>query len=311
MKILFLDIVHPFLKKELESRGFEIVEDYHSDLNIILDKIESFQGIVLRSRFTIDRTFLQAAKNLKWIARSGSGLENIDLQAAKDKNIRIYNSPEGNCDAVAEQTIGMLLAFFRHLPQVDIQVRNEIWERAGNRGTELKGKTIAIIGYGNVGRALARKLQGFEMRILVYDPYIVALESYIIQTDWEQIYEEVDILSLHVPLTIETNGLIQKVTIEKFKKPIVLINTARGACVVTKDLLQAINTGKIQGACLDVFDFEEKSFEKLQFSSLFEKLKTSKQVLLSPHIAGWTNESYWKLAKVLLDKICKDWAPNI
>ena len=302
-KILFLDTVHPILKEKFQEKGFVIIENYSSSKTEILAQLKTIEGIIIRSRMSIDAAFLEAAPNLRWIARSGSGLENIHLELAKQRKIEVFNSPEGNRDAVAEQVIGMLIGLFRHLKRVDIEVREKIWQRSENRGLELKGKTLAIIGYGNVGKSLAKKLSGFEMNLIAHDPYLKISEPFVRQVEWEEIFLEADIISLHVPLTLETQNLIRKETLKKFKKSIFLINTARGSCVNTSDLLDSIAQKKVLGAALDVFDFEEKSFEQTRFPIIFERLKTCSQVLLSPHVAGWTHESYQKLALFLWEKI--------
>ena len=301
-KVLFLDSVHPYVKQQLEV-FFDCQQDFFCTLEDLREKIVDFEGIVLRSRLTLDQKILEKAKKLEFIARSGSGLENIDTHFAAQKNIQIFSAPEGNADAVAEHVIGLLLGQLRHIPRVDQQIRSGIWEREKNRGTELKGKTFAIIGFGNVGSALAKKLQGFEMQILAHDPYKKITESFVQQVDWGKIYQEADFVSLHVPLTIETIDLIDAEKIQKFQKKIVLINTARGACAQTALLLEAIEKQKIAAACLDVFDFEEKSFEKLKQNDLLEKLKQEKKIIVSPHIGGWTFESYEKMAKILVQKI--------
>jgi D-3-phosphoglycerate dehydrogenase len=232
-------------------------------------------------------------------------MENIDIEYAKEKKIVLFNSPEGNRSALAEHSIGMILSLLNHLKRVDAEVRNGIWLRAENRGYELKGKTIAIIGYGNMGHAFAKRLSGFEVNVLAYDKYKTNYgDEYAKESSWEEIYEEADILSLHVPLADDTINLIDKDRLSHFQKDIYLINTARGKNVKTVDLLDAIDEGKVVGACLDVLDLEKDSFEKLDANDyVFKRLKESDKILLSPHIAGWTHESYFKLADFLFKKI--------
>ena len=304
MKVLFVDTVHPLLWEGLTKNGYECVEGYDLTKEQIQQIIPDFHGIIIRSRFKIDSTFLDACNNLKFIARSGSGLENIDVQYAEQKGITCFNAAEGNAQAVAEHALGMLLSLFNNLNKADTEVRSGIWKREENRGHEISGKTIGIIGYGNNGSSFAKVLQGFDCTVLAYDKY---LESF--QTNWaeqvelEVIFQKSDILSLHIPLSQETTYLFNDDYLEKFKKPIYLVNTSRGKCVDTKTILKGLKNKKIYGACLDVFDFEKSSFEKIEKSETLEDLIKSDKVILSPHIAGWTFESYEKLSKILLSKI--------
>ena len=304
MKILFIDTVHPFLQEALEKQNHICEEAYDKTREEILAIIENYEGIVLRSRIKMDEDFLSKCHNLKFIARVGSGLENIDEEYAKSKNIKCVNAAEGNRQAVAEHTLGMLLSLFNNLNKSDKEVRNGIWEREGNTGVELAGKTIGIIGYGYNGSAFAEVLSGFGVRILAYDKY---LEKYKYQSSMQEIFQKADVLSLHIPLTVETTYLVDENFIHQFEKPIYIINTARGKCVHTKDLVSAMGKGKVLGACLDVLEFEKTSFEKLETKNLpeeFQYLITSEKTILSPHIAGWTKESKVKLAEILLQKIC-------
>ena len=303
MKILFIDTVHPFLKKELEKQNHICEEAYDKTREEVLAIIENYKGIVLRSRIKMDEDFLSKCHNLKFIARAGSGLENIDEEYAKSKNIKCFNAAEGNRQAVAEHTLGMLLSLFNNLNRSDKEVRSGVWEREVNTGVELAGKTIGIIGYGNNGSAFAEVLSGFGVRILAYDKY---LEKYKYQSSMQEIFQKADVLSLHIPLTAETTYLVGENFIHQFEKPIYIINTARGKCVHSKDLVTAMKNGKVLGACLDVLEYEKSSFEDLERKELLPELQylfDSAKTILSPHIAGWTHQSSQKIAEVLVQKI--------
>ena len=306
MKILFIDTVHPLLKQELEKENHICDTAYNKSKTEIQQIISNYQGIIIRSRFKIDKQFIDCGINLKFIARAGSGLENIDVDYAESKNIHCYNAAEGNRQAVAEHTLGMLLSLFNNLSRADQEVRNGVWEREENRGIELAEKTVAIIGYGNNGSAFAEVLKGFNVKILAYDKY---LKDYSYKSTMEIIYKEANIVSLHIPLTEETSYLVDDNFINSFKKDIYLINTARGKCTNTKHLVAALESGKIKGACLDVLEYEKTSFENLSqegFTNDMQYLMNSKNTILSPHIAGWTTESNVKIAEVLLNKFISD-----
>ena len=303
MKILFIDIIHPLLKGKLEKLNYHCDTAYKKSKSEIEEIISNYQGIIIRSRFKIDKQFIDKATNLKFIARAGSGMENINTEYAQIKNIKCYNAAEGNRKAVAEHAIGMLLSLFNNLNKADLAVRNQIWEREANRGVELSGKTIGIIGFGNNGSAFAKALKGFNVSILAYDKY---LNNYTHQSDMENIYKKADIVSLHIPLTEETTSLVDDNFINSFEKDFYLINTARGKCVNTISLVKGLNNGKIKGACLDVFECEKTSFENLSKDGLTTEIQyliDSEKTILSPHIAGWTQESNIKIAKILLGKI--------
>ncbi len=303
MKILFIDTVHPFLKQELEKQNHICDTAYDKSKAEIQEIINNYQGIIIRSRFKIDKEFIDKASNLNFIARAGSGLENIDVDYAESKNINCYNAAEGNRQAVAQHALGMLLSLFNNLNKADQEVRNGIWEREGNRGIEISGKTIGIIGYGNNGSAFADVLKGFGVTVLAYDKY---LNNYSYQSSMEAIHKEADIVSLHVPLTNETTYLVDNEFINRFAKDFHLINTARGKCVNTKHLVSALEKGKVKGACLDVLEYEKTSFENLRKEGLTEEMQyliDSNKTILSPHVAGWTAESNVKIAEVLLRKI--------
>ena len=304
MKVLFVDTVHSLLWKGLTKNGYECVEGYDLSKEEIQQIVSDFHGIIIRSRFNIDSTFLDACNNLKFIARSGSGLENIDVHYAEQKGIKCFNAPEGNAQAVAEHALGMLLSLFNNLNKVDSEVRSGIWKREENRGHELSGKTIGIIGYGNNGSAFAKVLQGFGCTVLAYDKYLESFNTnWAEQVELQVIFQKADVLSLHIPLTEETTFLFNDEYLGNFKKPIYLINTSRGKCVDTKTILRGLKSKKISGACLDVFDFEKTSFEQIKKSEALKELISTDKVILSSHIAGWTFESYERLSKILLSKI--------
>ncbi|MGE0560327.1 MAG: 2-hydroxyacid dehydrogenase [Flavobacteriales bacterium] len=306
-KVLFIDSVHPILEERLLKLGIVCEHDYSSSKSEIEAKISNYQGVVIRSRFTLDKIFLDAATSLKFIARSGAGLENIDVEYAKKKGVKVIHSPAGNMDAVAEHTIGTLLMLFNQLKKGDNEVRKGIWDREGNRGLELMGKTAGIIGYGYMGSSLVKRLSGFGCTILVYDKYKSGFGNKTVkEVSLEQLKAESDIISIHLPLTEETQYYVDSNFITSVKKPFYLINTARGNHVKIADLVQALKSGKILGACLDVLEYETKSFETISKDKLpedFVYLTQSNKVVLSPHVAGWTVESYIKLSSVLADKI--------
>ncbi|HEY0030223.1 MAG TPA: 2-hydroxyacid dehydrogenase [Bacteroidia bacterium] len=307
MKILFIDSNHPLLHEMLEKAGHTCDLNYQWSKEEIEKNIHQYEGIVIRSKIKITKELIDKAAKLKFIARAGAGMENIDVAYAESKGIKCLHAPEGNRDAVAEQTIGMLLGLFNNLFRANKEVREGKWIREGNRGVELMGKTIGIIGFGNMGSAFAERLKGFGVNVLVYDKYKKNFGTdFIKETTLESIFEKADVLSLHTPLTAETNYLINDAFIHRFKKNIYIINTARGKCLNTVDLAKNIQSGKVAGACLDVLEYEMTSFENLDIKQLpeaFQYLIQSDKVVLSPHIAGWTNESNEKIAKVLAEKI--------
>lgn len=304
-KVLFIDSVHPVLEERLTEAGFYCHHDYTSSYTDIQSKMGEYIGVVIRSRMPFDADMIASAKSLKFIARSGAGLENIDLDAALKAGIAVLNSPEGNKDAVGEHAIGMLLALFNQLKKADTEVRTGIWDREGNRGLELAGKTVGIIGYGHMGAAFAKKLSGFDCEILAYDKYKSGFGTDLVnEVNLETLKENADVISIHLPLSTETDSYVDEAFIHSCAKPFYLINTARGRHVKTSDLLSALTSGKVLGACLDVLEFETKSFDKPEsLPTEFLALAASDRVLLSPHVAGWTVESYKKLADFLADKI--------
>lgn len=307
MKILHLDSNHPLLLKQLNKVGFINETDFNSSKDEIETKIDAYDGLIIRSRFTIDRPFLDKAINLKFIGRVGAGVENIDVDYAKEKGIHLISAPEGNKNAVGEHTLGMLLSLFNKLNKADKEVRNGKWLREDNRGIELDGKTIGLIGYGNMGKAFAKKLRGFDVKVICYDIKPNVGDKNCTQVSLKELQEKTDVLSLHTPQTAETKQMINTNFINAFTKPFWLLNTARGTSVVTSDLVNALKTDKILGAGLDVLEYEKKSFENLfvnkEMPAAFQYLIKSENVLLSPHVAGWTVESKEKLAQTIVDKI--------
>ncbi|WP_106144231.1 2-hydroxyacid dehydrogenase [Flagellimonas meridianipacifica] len=305
MKVLHLDTNHPLLIDQLAALGFENHEDYTSSKEEIEKKIHEYDGVIIRSRFTLDQSFLDRATNLKFIGRVGAGLENIDTKYAKQKDIFLASAPEGNRNAVGEHALGMLLSLLNKLNKAHREVRKGKWDREGNRGVELDGKTVGILGYGNMGKAFAKKLRGFDVEIICYDIIGGVGDENARQVGIMEFQQKSDVVSLHVPQTESTLGMINKDFIEGFHKPFWFINTARGKCVVTEDLVKGLKTGKVLGAGLDVLEYEKKSFENmfLQKPKAFKYLRKAKNVMLSPHVAGWTFESKEKLAQTIVDKI--------
>ena len=307
IKILHIDSNNPLLWEQLQQAGFHNEADFISSKEVIEDKIKDYHGIVIRSRFKIDKTFLDKATNLQFIARVGAGLESIDCDYAIARNIALIAAPEGNRNAVAEHALGMILSLFNKLNQADAEIRKGQWNRESNRGHELDGKTVGIIGYGNMGKAFAKKLRGFDVEVICNDILPNVGDANAKQVTLEELQQKADLLSLHIPWTPETDKMVNANFIASFSNPFWLINTSRGKNVVTADLVQALESGKILGAGLDVLEYEKLSFETLfndkNTPEAFDYLLKSSKVLLSPHIAGWTFESHERLAQVIVDKI--------
>lgn len=306
MRILHLDTNHPLMLQQLRQAGFENVEDYSSPKEEIEQRIDQFDGLILRSRFPIDRNFLEKASRLKFIGRVGAGLENIDQDAAQELGIELIKAPEGNANAVGEHNLGMLLMLLNRLQITDREVRNGLWLREENRGIELDSLTVGLIGYGYMGKAFAKKLKGFECRVICHDIVPDVGDEHAEQISLELLKKEADVISLHVPLTDQTQGMINSQFLNSLSKPIWLLNTARGRCVVTADLIRALDSGQVLGAGLDVLEYEKKSFESLFENGIpdaFQALLDHPNVVLSPHVAGWTRESKVKLAQTIVDKI--------
>lgn len=309
MKILQLDKNHPLIAEQLSAKGFIMDEDYDSSYDDVLQKIADYDGIIIRSRIPIDKNFLEKASQLKFVARVGAGMENIDATAAEKLNIKLINSPEGNRDSVAEHVLGMLLMLMHRFNICCDEVKCGIWKREENRGDELMGKTFGIIGYGNMGKAISKRLSGFGVNVIFHDILPNLSDEYAKQVSFAELKKTADIISLHVPLTPETLFMIDEKFISEAEKPFYLINTARGKNVKTKDLVKALKSGKIKGAALDVLEYEKSSFENLETENEdLTFLLQSEKAIVTPHIAGWTHQSKEKLAQIIVDKIIADFS---
>ncbi|SHH81981.1 D-3-phosphoglycerate dehydrogenase [Chryseobacterium oranimense] len=304
MKILLLDKNHPLITEQLLAKNFVLEEDFTSSYDEICQKIQNYDGVIIRSRIPLDKNFLEKGKNLKFIARVGAGMENIDIPVAEKLGIQLINSPEGNRDSVAEHVVGMLLILMNRLFIASQEVKNGVWLREENRGDELLGKTVGLIGYGNMGKATAKRFSGFGCKVIFHDILPGLADEYASQVSLDELKQSADILSLHIPLTPETHYLIDENFISDMKKDFYFVNTARGKNVETKYLVEALRSGKVKGACLDVLEYEKSSFENLETEN--EDLKyllESDKAIVTPHIAGWTHQSKEKLAQVIVDKI--------
>ncbi len=305
--VLITDDCHPMLKEGLERLGWRC--DFLPDITPEETRtlIAGYEGLVINSKILVDREFLDAALKLRFVARLGSGMEIVDRAYAAERGVKVWSSPEGNRNAVAEQALGMLLSLANHLPRADREVRQNIWKREANRGWELQGKILGIVGFGHTGSQFARKLAGMDMQVLAYDKYkpagFAAEMPWVKETSLQKIQEQADIISLHLPLTNETIGYVDTLFIQRCKPGFVLINTARGKCVRTEDLVMALESGLIGGACLDVFENEKPQTFTEKEKSWYERLHGFENVVFSPHVAGWTRESKWLLAEILLHKI--------
>lgn len=307
MNVVFLDTVHPVLQERLTALGWNCIDETSSTIEVAKKSLAIADGIVIRARFRLDASILQFAPQLKFIARSGAGMENIDQIYCKNRNIQLINAPEGNRNAVGEHALGMLLSLLNKLHTADREVRNGIWNREGNRGLELDGLTVGIIGFGNNGSAFAKKLRGFDVQVLAYDKYKSDFgDDFVKVSTLSEVYEKADVVSFHIPQNEETLFFANDSFFEAFKKPIFLLNLSRGKIVQTNALVEALKSGKVRGAGLDVLEYEKSSFEHLfdqELTSDFKYLLEAKNVILSPHVGGWTEESYFKLSDVLADKI--------
>lgn len=299
-KILITDDVHPHLQEGLEQDGFAV--DYRPAISAeeVLQIIHDYEGLLINSKVYVGKEILDRGVKLKFVCRIGSGLDTVDLKYAKLKNVIVFNSPEGNRNAVAEHALGMLLSLLNNISKADRELRNREWKREENRGNELSGKSIGLIAYGNTAQSFAKILKGFDVKILAYDKYLRGFET---ESSLENIFGQADILSLHLPLTEETKYMIDYKFLSSFKKPIWFINTSRGKVLRTADLLRALNERKIIGAALDVFENEILSSLNENEKKDFEALISDNRILLTPHIAGWTHESKKRIAEVLLEKI--------
>jgi D-3-phosphoglycerate dehydrogenase len=301
-KILIVDDIHPIFIEQAEAMGY--VCDYQPLIkpDQALQIIGDYAGLVIRSKFNVDSTVIDAAKNLRFICRAGAGMDNIDEAYAKEKNITLINASEGNMDAVGEHAMGLLLALMHHVTTANAEVRAGEWDREANRSFELKGKTVGIIGYGFMGKSFAKKLSGFEVNVIAYDKYKTGFsDQYAREVSMEEIVKHSDVLSLHIPLTSETKGLINEEYLFHFKKPIFFINTSRGKVAEVRAVLNAIKQGKILGAGLDVLEVEK--FPALAGQEWFDELRQSGKVVLTPHVAGWTFDSYRKISEVMATKL--------
>ena len=301
-KILIADHLHPAFKEEAEKQGFECDDQPLISREETLEILKDYIGIAIRTKFLIDKDLIDAGTNLRFIARAGAGMDNVDESYAKTKNIICINAPEGNRDAVAEHVIAMLLSLLNNLRTADNEVRRGIWSRESNRGWELKGRTVAIIGYGNTGQMLAKKLSGFEVKVIAYDKYKTGFsDKYAEEVSMEQVVKQADILSFHIPLTFETKQLFNEEYLFHFKKPIIVLNASRGEVLNTQTLLNGIERGKILAAGLDVLEVEK--FPALSQQVWYKELSDNPRLLLSPHVAGWTHESYRRISEVLANKL--------
>lgn len=304
MKILLLDKNHPLISEQLLEKNFILEEDFISSYEQVLEKIDKYEGVIIRSRIPLDARLLEKGKNLKFIARVGAGMENIDVSKAQELGIKLINSPEGNRDAVAEHCLGMLLVLMNRLFISANEVKNNIWLREENRGEEIKGKTFGLIGYGNMGKALAKRLSGFGCEVIFYDIKPNLSDGFAKQVSLEELQANADILSLHIPLNDKTHYIIDEKFISEMKKSFYFINTSRGKNVKTSALIEGIKSGKVKGACLDVLEYEKSSFENLELENDdLQYLLNSEKVIVTPHIAGWTHQSKIKLAQTIVDKI--------
>ncbi|MCD0454644.1 2-hydroxyacid dehydrogenase [Chryseobacterium sp. LC2016-27] len=304
MKILLLDKNHPLITEQLLAKNFILEEDFTSSYDEVCGKIQNYDGVIIRSRIPLDKNFLEKASNLKFIARVGAGMENIDIPVAEKLGIQLINSPEGNRDSVAEHVVGMLLILMNRLFIASNEVKKGIWLREENRGDELLGKTVGLIGYGNMGKATAKRLSGFGCTVIFHDVLSDLSDEFATQVSLEELKEKAEVLSLHIPMTDETHYLIDSMFINEMKNDFYFVNTARGKNVETKYLVEALKSGKVKGACLDVLEYEKASFEKLELENEdLQYLLDSEKVIVTPHIAGWTHQSKEKLAQVIVDKI--------
>jgi len=307
-KVFFLDTVHPILSERLTQSGeYECVDAHEWTRKQCETQLKDAHGLVIRSRFTMDEDFLRFAPDLHFIARSGAGMENIDVIYCESRGITLYNAPEGNRNAVGEHALGMLLSMMNKIHTANRDVKSGIWDREGNRGVELDGKTVGIIGYGNNGKAFAKKLRGFDITLLAYDKYKTGFgDDFVIEATLEAVLRKSDVISFHIPQNEETIYFANQEFFDALGKSIYLLNLSRGKIVETKSLIESIRKGSTIAAGLDVNEFEKKSFEHFFEESGNEELKfllESDQILLTPHVGGWTNESYYKLSSVLADKI--------
>lgn len=301
-KILIVDDLHPDFKLAAEDLGFEVHDRPLIKKEEVLEILPNYIGLAIRTKFRVDQQVMDAAPNLKFVARAGAGMDNIDVAIADEKNIQLINAPEGNSDAVGEHATGLLLSLMNNFRKADIEIRNGIWDREGNRGYELKGKTVGIIGYGHMGQSFAKKLKGFEVNVLAYDKYKTGFsDDFAKEVSMDEMVKQVDVLSLHIPLTKETKQMVNDEYLLHFRRPIFFLNTARGEIVNTTSVLKGLKTGKILGAGLDVLEVEK--FPNLESAPFYQDLIAEGKLILTPHIGGWTFDSYRKISEVLAGKL--------
>ena len=304
LKILITESIHECIIPILENIGYEVNYKPKIDRQGILDILKEYAGVIIRSKTPADKELIQAGENLKFIARSGAGMDQVDLEYAKSRNIALLNAPEGNRDALAEHVLGLLLNLINKIRNADIQVRNKTWDREGNRGVELMHRTFGIIGFGNMGEAVSKRLQGFGCKIIAYDKYKTGFANdFVEEVALEKLFERADIVSFHIPLTPETKFYVNDKFIESFKKNIILLNSARGEILPLKSLVKYLKLGKISAAGLDVLENEKMGRLTEEQSKLMDDLFEMENVLFTPHVAGWTVESYIKISETLGKKI--------
>jgi D-3-phosphoglycerate dehydrogenase / 2-oxoglutarate reductase len=309
MNILIIDEMHLSILELLEKQGHHVTYSPKITRAEIIDQVSGYEGLIIRSKTPMDRELLEKAINLKFIGRAGAGLDQIDLEYLEARDIKLFHAAKGNRDAVAEHALGGLLTLFNHVVKADSEVRKGVWDREGNRGHELMGKTVGIMGYGNMGKSFAKRLSGFGVKVLAYDKYKKDFGGELVQeVSWEKLKAEVDILSIHVPLTSETKNFFSLSELASFSKPFWMVNTARGEVITFKTLNEALDQGILRGVVLDVL--ENEKFQKFtpEQKSDFDTLAQRENVLFTPHVAGWTHESYVKINEVLVEKIKEDFA---
>lgn len=303
-KCLIIDQLHECIIPLLEQAGYQV--DYQPGLSRaeVLAKISAYEGLIVRSKLAVDQELIDRAAALEFVGRAGAGLDQLDVDALTARNITVLNAPEGNRDALAEHSVGMLLGLLNKIYQADRQIRSGLWDREANRGVELMGKTVGIVGYGYMGQAFARRLSGFGVKVLAYDKYKQHYgDHYAAEAPMDALYEQADIVSFHVPLTEETRFMVDKSYLNRFRKDTFLLNTARGKIITLKTLANAIARGKVRGAALDVLENEQLTQLTDEQQRYLDELSRSERVLFTPHVGGWTYESYEKISRVLAEKI--------
>ncbi len=303
-KVLITETIHECIISILEDIGYEVHYKPNIERQGIIDILANYTGVIIRSKTPADKELISAGKNLKFIARSGAGMDQVDIEYAEDQNIALLNAPEGNRDAVAEHTLGLLLNLINKMREADNQVRNKIWDREGNRGIELMHRTFGIVGFGNMGTAVSKRLRGFGCKVIAYDKYKKGFANeFVEEVQLNELFERADIVSFHVPLTPETKFFINEEFIEKFKKDIILLNTARGEILALKTLVKYLKLGKILAAGLDVLENEKMAKFSEEQNEIMSELFQMNNVLFTPHVGGWTVESYIKISETLGRKI--------